>query len=202
LSIVRSKKVPVRQVHEVAGADELHPDQLDEIYGEKCGDRSEGEGADDPISQSLTLLMLRQPQDEHSQNHGVVCAQQPFKSHQQDDGQEVGRLDHRRGDSVSMTQAHIDTARINAYTWISARCAGRSSLPIERAVGKSIPRNGRSVLHQRGGADARNASPDSSEVRAAWPCSPDTNDRKHASVLTWRARSFEGHQAPGRRCRY
>ena len=44
-------------------------------------------------------------------------------------------------------------------------------------------------LHQRGGADARHASADAAEVRAARARAADPHDRQHAAVLARRARA-------------
>src|SRR5437867_310973 len=65
----------------------------------------------------------------------------------------------------------------------------------------------RRFFHQHGGADARDASADTTQVRTSGPGAAYANDRQHAAVLTRGARTAEVDQAargrwrdqPGRR---
>src|SRR6187549_1971113 len=75
------------------------------------------------------------------------------------------------------------------HTWIGA------TLEWKRSIGSRL------LLHQRRGADARHASPDPPQVRAAWPRAADAHDWQHAPVLPGRTRAVEGDQTPGRRRR-
>jgi hypothetical protein len=87
-----AREVSVRQSEQVGGADQHHELQLNEIDREHDRRDPEGERPNDAISKGLALLALGKPQNEHSQNHGVVRAEQPFQRNEQPDGDEIRRL--------------------------------------------------------------------------------------------------------------
>ena len=86
------REVVEREVQQIAGADELHPPEPNQVGGEQRGNRAEREGADDPVAQRLLLPVLRQPEDQHRQHHGVVGAEQSLEHDQEPDRDEVCRL--------------------------------------------------------------------------------------------------------------
>src|SRR5579862_8252628 len=85
----------VRQVQEVRAAEELYPAQLDEIHREQRRDGAKRKSAHDAVAQRLALLLFRKTEREDGQHHRVVGAQQAFEQHEQRDGDEVGRMEHR-----------------------------------------------------------------------------------------------------------
>ena len=59
LAAAAAAEVPVDQVQQVAGADQLHPAEPDQIGRQQRRDGAEREGADDAVAQRLLLLRLR-----------------------------------------------------------------------------------------------------------------------------------------------
>ena len=121
-ALTAPKKCVYDQVQQVAGADQLHPAELDQVDGEQRRDGAERERADDAVAQRLLLLRFGKAEHQDRQHHRVVGAQQAFERDQQADGDEVGRLrTSMREPRASILLLNVDTCRIKAYTWIGAR---------------------------------------------------------------------------------
>ena len=80
------------QVQQVAGADQLHPADRDQVDREQRREDAEDEGADDAVAQRLALLAARQAEHQDRQHQRVVGAEQPFEEHEQGDGDEISRM--------------------------------------------------------------------------------------------------------------
>jgi hypothetical protein len=86
----------IDEVQQVPGPDELYPAKSDEIRREQRRDRSEGERAADAVSKRLPLLPFGKAENQNSQHHRVVGAQQSFERDEQCDSEEIRELEHVR----------------------------------------------------------------------------------------------------------
>ena len=87
-------EMPVDEVQKIPRPEQLHPGKADQKGREQRGDRAEAEGAENAVSQRISLFALRQAEHEHREHHRVVGAQQPLQRHQERDGQKISRLNH------------------------------------------------------------------------------------------------------------
>ena len=74
VSFFAAEEMRVRQIQQVRGAEQLDPAQLDQIHRQQRRDGAKEEGAENPVAERLLLLLLREAQDQHRQNQGVVGA--------------------------------------------------------------------------------------------------------------------------------
>src|SRR5262245_40107383 len=109
--------MPVRQVQQVPGAQQLDPSDAYQIDGQQRGHGSKRERADDAVAQRLLLVALRQPKHEHGEDHRVVGTEETFERDEEGDCEEVGRRDHELPEYCG----NVDTDRIKAYTWRASR---------------------------------------------------------------------------------
>src|SRR6185503_1756067 len=77
-----------------------HPAEADQIDGQQGGQAAENEGADDSVSEGLALLRLGESENENSEDHRVVGAQQSLERHEHGDRDEVGSLNHASSEYI------------------------------------------------------------------------------------------------------
>ena len=121
--------------------------------------RAEGERAEDAVAQRLLLLVPSgRPSTSTASTIALSALSRPSSATSSAMVRKSDGMNHELQASLgSSIRIEVDTTRINAYTWIGATLSGRSGRE---------PR-ARPLLHQRGGADARHASADAAQVRAA-----------------------------------
>ena len=91
------EEVLIRQPEQIGRAQQLHERQPNHVERRAAWPCPEEEGAEDAVAQGRLLLVTRQPEHQHRQNHRVVGAQQAFEQDQQGDGDEVGRAKDTEG---------------------------------------------------------------------------------------------------------
>src|SRR5262245_16239096 len=84
----------VDQVQEIPGAYQLDPPEPYQIGRQQRRDAAESKRSQNTVTKGLTLLCLRQAEDEHGQDHRIVGAEKTFESDEKSDCEEVVRREH------------------------------------------------------------------------------------------------------------
>jgi len=79
---------------QVAAPDELHPDPLHELADHREREKPEKGRANEPVGQSLALLLGRKAAREHREHQGIVDGKDALEEDEEADGAEIVKGEH------------------------------------------------------------------------------------------------------------